>query len=319
MFPGKRTMVLFVVIFTVFTGGMWESCAWALENSQLKKETHPREVVIKTEISADEKEMYLPETNYVDQYGNQFRLKRWNFEPYPIEKRIEHVKETVLYEKVEGLEQIPKRLSITTKDERTGQNIEADYPILTVQLNKEQWTSDFSFLAMFHSYDADYYQLGDKVISSNHEKPEFEGCETELLKEIGVTPDRYEITDAVWNGPPYMDKRGVICRKAVVTGRKKVGDYRVTYGGNAVFPKKQGYLCVSFYEGFDSATDGWKEVQEQDREMFRLGEESEREKGKWLIFSKTVVVTLSLLVVVVVFGFVIYLIKWLKFRRKKRE
>ena len=58
-----------------------------------------------------------------------------------------------------------------------------------------------------------------------------EGCESELLRQLGLSSDAYEILDFQWQGGTYLGQDGTLCRDGIGTGRRLVRDYLVTYRG----------------------------------------------------------------------------------------
>ncbi|WP_077609910.1 hypothetical protein [Clostridium sp. Marseille-P2415] len=300
MQPGKKSFLLLIVIFAALQGILYGEGRVAAEE---RKGTDPvivtgkeeGEVIIESEIPFEERRGYAPAGEYVNQAGKQHWLKDWHLEPCRIPERRESVESTAIYEGVEWEGQIPKQAAVTLRDKMTGRQLQKDYPILRMEAVKERWLSDFTFTAVFHSYGADYYQLGTKKIPFNSHKPELKDCGQELLEEIGAEPEKYRVLDAVWQGDPYFDENGNFCRDAAVTGEKKVADYYVTYGGEMVFPEADGVRCVAVYRGFDSVTDGWDPAEERPVELKNFSAGTEEKKGKWLVIRKSVVVTLSVL------------------------
>ncbi len=314
MLPGKKVLVLFSTIFIVLQAYFSVNKVWASNSFDMAQEQQENEVTIKTSILAEEKERYVPNEKYTDQNGKEYWLKVWSIEPYQISEHREWAERTIHYEAVEWEGQIPKQVPVTIRDKVTGQRLKKNYPVFQSERREERWIPGFSFTAVFHSYDADYYQLGEKKIPFNSSKPELKDCSQQLLKEIGAESENYRITDAVWKGDPYSDETGSICRDALVSGEKKVSDYYVTYGGDAVFPKSQGYQCVAVYKGYHLVTDGWKKAQEQQMNLENSNGNGGEKKGSWIIFQKSVVVTLSLLFVAGIIGMLVILIR--RFRKK---
>lgn len=312
MLPGKNTVLLFAILFTAFYGILMGNAALAATGGEeLMKVAltgeQESEVILESEILFEEREGYTPEREYVDQSGKQYWLKEWNLEPYRVPERRKMEERTVRYENVEWVEQLPKQAAVFARDKITGQQFQKECPILRIKFEKERWVSDFAFTAVFHSYDADYYQLGEKKIPYNSLKPELDGCEAELLTEIGVKPENYRILHAGWKRDSYFDENGDLCRDAEITGEKKVSDCYVTYGGEIVFPEAEGIRCVAVYRGFNSVTDGWEAAGEQP--VGELFAENEKKGGIWKVVWKGVVITLSLVLVAGVIFLVIFLMR----------
>lgn len=313
----KRLLFLFAVIVFVFQGRSYEEYIWASEYPDIKVDTQKSEVIIRSQIAIDEKDDYRPDESYTDQDGKEFWLKEWHIEPLYLPERKEWAVQTVDYKEVEWAGQIPEQTPITIKDKVTGQTVKQNIPIYQVEPGNEQWVPGFSFTAVFHSYDADYYQLGGKKIPFDNRKPQIKDCYAELLSEIQVDPEKYRITDAAWEGDPYLGDGGIICRNALITGEKKVSDYHVTYGGEAILPSFQGNQCVAVYRGFNSVTDGWDQAGEH---LVSSGDSTENDKkGSWVIFRRSVVVTFSILLIIGVIVLAVSLKRRLKHNKRRKE
>lgn len=313
----KKLLFLLAVIVCVFQGESYEKHIWAAEYPEIKMDTQKSEVIIRSQIAIDENDNYIPDESYTDQDGKEFWLKEWHIEPLYLPERKEWAVQTLDYKEVEWAAQIPEYTPITIKDKVTGQTVKRDIPIYQMEPGNEQWVPGFSFTAVFHSYDADYYQLGGKKIPFDNQKPQIKDCYTELLNEIQVDPEKYRITDAAWEGDPYIGDGGVICRNALVTGEKKVSDYHVTYGGEAILPSFQGNQCVAVYRGFNSVTDGWDQAGEH---LVNSGDFTGNDKkGSWVIFRRSVVVTFSILLIIGLIVLAISLKRRLKHIKKRKE
>lgn len=139
----------------------------------------------------------------------------------------------VVYEAVEDAASVPETVDIQVR--QGGQRATAICQAQNKTVLREWWSEDFSFPVTFHTYDAEFYELGDCLIPYNEERPQLEGCELQLLNAIGVSPEAYEITQLQWAGDAYRDGEGMLCRDAVAGGRKLLRDYQVRYEGTAVF------------------------------------------------------------------------------------
>lgn len=147
------------------------------------------------------------------------------------EERI--VRRDVVYEAVEDAASVPETVDIQVR--QGGQRATAICRAQNKTVLREWWSEDFSFPVTFHTYDAEFYELGDCLIPYNEERPQLQGCELQLLDAIGVSPEAYEITQLQWAGDAYRDGDGTLCRDAVAGGRKLLRDYQVRYEGTAVF------------------------------------------------------------------------------------
>ena len=65
----------------------------------------------------------------------------------------------------------------------------------------------------------------------------------------GLKLDRknYEIQQMEWAGEAYVDSEGIICRDALITGRKMIADCSAVYRGGVVFPEEAGFRYEAEY------------------------------------------------------------------------
>lgn len=285
MLPKKYSFLLAAFLIAVFLNRFMETEVLAASEEET-------EATVETDLLFEEKDRYVPDREYEGPSGKQYRLKQWHLESYSIPERRRTEERTVHYKEVEGKQRLPQTASVLAVDKVTGQKLRKECPLLRIKQEGERWISDFRFTAVFHSYDADYYWLGNKKIPYNSAKPELNGCESELKEEIGVNPKDYRILRAEWKGNSYVDNAGILCRDAEITGEKKVLDCAVTYGGEIVFPEGEGVRCIAVYGGFDSPADGWKRAEEK---PLRDSLTADKKKGGiWKITWSKIAVTLSL-------------------------
>lgn len=188
-----------------------------------------------------------PDETYVDEAGAEYELDHWSVVPAVIPARSQKVKRAVRYDQVEGTQQIPETMEIEAQEEQYGRAVTAHCELESRELLREEWQEGFEFTVTFHTYEAGYYWLGDRLIPYNQERPELEGCEELLLELAEVPADQYRITDIQWSGDPYEDAEGELCRDAAASGQKLVRDYRVNYTGVARFPAADGWQTAAYY------------------------------------------------------------------------
>ena len=97
-------------------------------------------------------------------------------------------------------------------------------------------------------------------------------CEELLLREIGVSPEDYQILDFEWDGEAYADDTGELCRNGVASGKKRMRDYRVLYAGMAQFPEYRLWRTVAVYEKEVSETDSQEIKGEPEPEVVEIRE-----------------------------------------------
>lgn len=153
-------------------------------------------------------------------------------EMYQVE--MKEVVRDVIYRQVEGAAHIPKTFQVQLKQD--GKEYDLVCEKQEEEVLRERWSKGFSVPLTFYIYDAEYYQIGDKVIPRRNELPEPEICEKELLGMLGLSGDEYRITELLWDGAEYVDQDGVLCRNGLAVGKKLLRDYQVRYTGLFRFP-----------------------------------------------------------------------------------
>lgn len=302
----KRVAFLTVLISCI---GILEGTAYGARPS--------RQVTVTSEVMFGGEDDFEPDDIH-EEGGVLYRLQSWKMEPVETGPCQKEVKQQILYEAMEDRDAIPEFYEITAENDKVDQRITEKFPIIDLKEKDERWSDGFSFPVVFHAYGAEYYQLGSRKVPLDVEHPALDDCEAELLEEIGVSADRYKIREIAWEGAPYYDENGVLCRNAVAAGEKLVTDYLVTYGGMVTFPGVQGYQCRAVYQ---------LPVLERETAMEKniLPEHApdpvQKAEPVWLITRQTVMITISLLLVVFIILAFVWLIRRLVEKRGeiKRE
>lgn len=184
----------------------------------------------------------------IEQGGDTYVLVDSHLEGAVIPAHEEAIREEVFYEVVEAKDVIPSRISVTVTDEVTGQKQEGTAEISGQEFGEERWEDTFSFPLTFHEYGIDGYWLGEQIFRLEGEQPDFAGYEKELLGLIDASEEDYRIETVVWDGDAYEDSDGILCRDAVVSGKKLVSDCTVVYEGSTVFSEEPGVRYIAVYE-----------------------------------------------------------------------
>ncbi len=191
------------------------------------------------------------------------------------EENMEMIEKKLEYRNLENGESFPQEIEVQVK---TGQGTKGVLCHAEEQkVTGEYWLEDFSFPVTFHRYHSDYYRLGELLVPFQEEKPKLEGCESELLRQLGLSPDAYEILDFQWQGGTYLGKDGTICHDGIGTGRRLVRDYLVTYRGTC----EKTEDAEPLQEITEKKPDSGSGSQGED-----LGESREDTPGKFLSFWK---------------------------------
>ena len=120
-----------------------------------------------------------------------------------IEKKLEYT------QLEEGMD-FPETIEVQVKTEQGTETVLCR--AAEQRVTGERWLEDFSFPVTFHRYHSDYYRLGEFLVPFQEEKPKLEGCESELLRQLGLSSDAYEILDFQWQGGTYLGQDGTLCR-----------------------------------------------------------------------------------------------------------
>lgn len=153
-----------------------------------------------------------------------------------------YVSAIISYE-LEGEQLPPETTTITLYDERTESSYNQQLPYQDMKENEVLWEKTFSFPIIISDYDADYFQLGEILISKDEELIRYADS---ILESMGLSEDDYRVDTIKWNGEAY-EKDGGIFREAVAEGEKKIRCVDVTYGGEIKTPDVTGYQYVSTY------------------------------------------------------------------------
>lgn len=138
------------------------------------------------------------------------------------------IEKTVNYYQAEE-DKFPETITVTVQDGETSQEVSCH--MAEKKVTGEQWQADFEVPVTFQDYGSDYYRLGSLEIPFKEDSTGLEGCEEELLNQLGLSSECYQITEFQWAGEPYENERGVLCRDAKGKGQRLVKDYAVTYRG----------------------------------------------------------------------------------------
>ena len=107
---------------------------------------------------------------------------------------------------------------------------------------------DYSACMTFADYGSAYYKLSDGIYMPHSDSaPEVDGFEDAILSYLGLSPSAFTVSYAVWNGEPYTDSSGILCRDAVLFGQRLTNSLKATYEGTAELPDVQGFKATATY------------------------------------------------------------------------
>lgn len=207
---------------------------------ECKKIVRQRKMELLSELFECREQILKPEKEIIDGTGKKYDLMSWNIEEILIPGRKADILEEINYSGIGQANQIPEKIVIHLEDEQW-QEDKAEGYLAKKQFYNERWDEDWNFSVTFHRYDAASYRVGEKEITFNSERPELKGCEKELLSMLGWKETDGVIERYEWNGEPYSDENGTLCRDALVFGKRRIWDCKASYIANAL---KKGKVYV---------------------------------------------------------------------------
>ena len=200
------------------------------------------------EIYDRKEEILEPPLEICDAGGNCYKRTVKRVEELPVTGRTGRLAGQVVYREVGREAKVPETGTLQVTDEVSGICFEAELPLKQTVYEKERWKNDLEFRAVFHSYGASSYRLGEVLIPHTEERPSLEACEAELLRAVGLSTEEARLETFCWEGEPYEDEMGILCRTALVTGLRRVWDCLADYEGEAALPDYTRYQVTADYE-----------------------------------------------------------------------
>lgn len=225
------------------------SALWGME-AHAAPETEERKELV-SEVYEKKEEIILPSEQYMDEAGKQYTLESWSLEEETIPGESRKIEKEISYSQVEQLTRLPEEAEIEYQDPVQGYQRIKLYPALETSWSNEQWIP-MELPLTFHTYGADFYEIGGVQIPYEEASPGLAGYEAVLLQEAGLSDEAYRIGEIIWDGEAYADENGLLCRNAMASGEKRVRDYQITYGGSLQLPEKTAYRLRSVYRQKES-------------------------------------------------------------------
>ncbi len=224
----KRKQMLLCLLLPPLLSAAAAADVRAEERAQTGDET---ELVLYMPVEEDG----APPQRYLDEQGQEYVLYFYR----PVEKEIPETRcsmsETRIYRGLEDVSQIPGALTVEQPDAQDGRIGSGQLAQSSVEEIGSYWTDDLLIPVVFHEYDADQFELQGIVISKEDALDGLQKEQAAFLTSLGCEPGRYEIREVIWDGESYMDQ-GVLCRRALATGQKRLTDHQVRYEGTIVYP-----------------------------------------------------------------------------------
>lgn len=278
-----------------------------------------QEVEVSLALYESREDVEPPEDVYVDSQGVEYELKTWYTEEVLLPQEHYQVEKEVWYEQVEDVSRLNQSVGIEFIHEGSGYQTVGDYPVVKIEAEEEYWIGNFEFEVTFHTYGASSYWLGDDQIPYREDTPGLIEYESLLLKMAGLSDTDYEVEQIVWSGDAYMDADGIPCRRALATGKKRVRDYRVTYGGVVQVPARTAYQTQAVYGLPEKVPAASFETEvEMDTVVVGGKEDGTGNQGQiWRMIRRTLMITIGLSTLVLILVSVFLLIQRRKARKKK--
>lgn len=264
-------------------------------------------------VFVDDPQNHLP-AEKVDKEDGVYVLQKSELKEGKIEERSKYVESDEIYN-LEYIDQIPKTIPVTTVDESSGQEITQSVPIIRTEEEGTYWSDTFTFPITITDYDTDKYYLGDVLVSSdepliNHAK--------DFLAYLALPEEYYQITSIDWSGEAYIDN-GIVVRNAVASGKKRVTNMRVTYGGDVVFPAAEGKYWLCTYV-LDTSSDGTNEEGVQGGTLYQIkatatySKQEEIAKSwfqkllEWILQHPVIAIGITLLLLILMIVIILYIL-----------
>lgn len=134
-----------------------------------------------------------------------------------------------------------KKVTATLAD---GSTVTADCKLIKVEQSGRSYSMPFTVSAKFYGdSDIDYYVFGTAYIPNNPSSPVWQGFESQVLKELGLSSSEYVITGGKWTSD-YENENGATVRYAEFSGIRKSSDWTAYYKEDAVNEKIYTATCT---------------------------------------------------------------------------
>lgn len=266
----KKQMLLCLLLPLFSAAAVIEVRAEAPQQLQEAEEPQEpeEELVLYLPVGEDD----APQECYVDGQGQGYILYFFRQVEEEIPEETRRIEETRTYTGLESTGQIPETLEVEQQDEEDGR-------IGTGQLRQTEsveigsyWVDDLQIPVIFHSYDADQFELQGMTIAKEEALDYLLEEQETFLADLGCEPGRYEIREIVWDGESYMDQ-GILCRRAWAMGRKRLTDHQVSYEGTVFYPAVTEKKWEARYHPVPSPVQDTEEGEDLKPETQRLPEE----------------------------------------------
>lgn len=214
------------------------------DRSPVTEESDRTPLIVTSPPFLGDERTHLPKES-VNLSGVIYQLTRFTCIPAKYGEKIKEVEKSVHYSNVVLKEGIPLEAEITVMNEATKEQKMVLMPLISYEFSSYQWTDGFEYPVLLGVYDADFYVLGDTLISRCGDGP-LKDFEVPFMDYLGLSPIYERVKSVDWVSDVY-ESDGKQYRKAVVKCQKLVADCDAVYGGIAALDQVDGHAMRSEY------------------------------------------------------------------------
>lgn len=155
---------------------------------------------------------------------------------------LKHEEKEVEVKGLEASEKVPETTNIILK---TIDDKDETYtlPLSKIISEESEWTNTFAFPIEISDYDADIFMLNGVQILKTDPLINYKDA---FLEYLNLPKDFYVIESINWDGDEYS-KNGIVYRKAIAKGRKKVRNVKALYSGDIEVNNIKEYYSENTY------------------------------------------------------------------------
>lgn len=258
--PNQRvSLILVILIILSLAGCSSNPVSRAVDKSERKTVTHfyyvddkndqyafPSEKVINGQVYKLEKTEYKqvhenqpPETSQTillakaDAYapGSTISVKG---KKYQITKSSVSAKELSWSKNISKASDAEESVNRDYTDDSVKTTISVPYRLAEIRDNKASWKdAQNGFKINIVGYGGKYYQIGKFKLSGKNTAADVKKKQSLVLDAQGLDPENSRITNVDWDGSPYEDEYGNVCRDLLVNYQTRTPGYTAVYQGTA--------------------------------------------------------------------------------------
>lgn len=117
-------------------------------------------------------------------------------------------------------------------DKDTKLSVTVPYQLVSTKDNRASWKdAENGFKINIVGYGGPYYQVGKFKLSGKSTLKDVKKKQSLILDAQGLDPENARVTDVDWDGSPYEDEYGNICRDILVHYQTRTPGYTAVYKG----------------------------------------------------------------------------------------